>query len=285
MCTYSWRVPPTGAGDVRIATSWNLGGLGATQGPPLTYHCAAPNLMPDLLPWLALLALLALKPNRCGPAWWIWLPLTCLLAGLHCLQLGFHQRAPGFPNEALIATFSVPCALGFGLAATWLLAPYLARSRRFRTSLCLLPTLALFSAFSYAAPANWEGEAGETAMKLLALLVLVTLVLAAAILCCGWICRGRYGPLRLCLALFVSLLVVCFAVLSPLAVGEMLTTRGGGELSGLFVCWLFGAAGSFVVLLPFVVLSAANSLFRERIKALCHLECKPAQTMAPTPSA
>src|ERR1035437_2163975 len=281
MCTYSWRVPPTGAGEVRIATSWNLGGLGATPGPQVTYHCVAPNLMPDLLPWLAILALLALKPNRCWSAWWIWLPLTCLSAGLHCLQLGLHNQWPKLPNEMLADICCMPGALGFGLAATWLLAPYLARSRRFRTWLCLLPTLAVFSAFSFAAPANWDGEAGETALKLLALLVLVTLIVAAAMVLCGWTCRGRYGPIRLCLGLFVSLLVVCFAVLSPLAVGEMLKSRGGGELSEFFVCGLIAAAGSFIVLLPFMVLSSANSLFRESLKAVVPLERQPLHALFP----
>jgi len=285
MCTYSWRVPTNRSRGRQNSNVVEPGGLGATQGPPLTYHCAAPNLMPELLPWLALLALLALKPNRCWSAWWIWLPLACLLAGLHCLQLGFHQRAPGFPNEALIATFSVPCALGFGLAATWLLAP-LPRPEP------SLPHVAVPAADPGAFQCIQLCGAGKLGRG-------------------GWgdgdeVARpagsGHTGPRGGYALLWLDLPralrsppavpgvvrvpaggLLCGAV--PLAVGEMLTTRGGGELSGLFVCWLFGAAGSFVVLLPFVVLSAANSLFRERIKALCHLECKPAQTMAPTPSA
>jgi hypothetical protein len=228
--------------------------------------------MPELLPWLAILALLALKPNRCWSAWWIWLPLACLSGGLHCLQLGLHNQVPKLPNEVLADICRLPSALGFGLAAIWLLAPYLARRRRFRTLVCLLPTLAVFSAFSFAAPANWEGEAGERALKLLALLGLVSLVVATAMVLCGWTCRGRYDPIRLGLGLFVSLLMVCFAVLSPFAVGEMLKSRDMGELSGFFVCGLLAAAGSFIVLLPFLALSSANSLFRERLKALCHLE-------------
>ena len=52
--------------------------------------------MPQLLPWLAILALLALKPNRGWSAWWIWLPLAGLAAGCHCLQLALQ----GSPTDA-----------------------------------------------------------------------------------------------------------------------------------------------------------------------------------------
>ena len=34
--------------------------------------------MPQFLPWLAILALLGLKRNRCASAWWIWVPLLCV---------------------------------------------------------------------------------------------------------------------------------------------------------------------------------------------------------------
>ena len=52
------------AGDVKVVASSNLKGLGATDGPPVVYHWTPPNPFPRLLPWLATLVLLLLKPNR-----------------------------------------------------------------------------------------------------------------------------------------------------------------------------------------------------------------------------
>jgi hypothetical protein len=109
-------------------------------------------------------------------------------------------------------------------------------------------------------------------LKLLALLALLALVVAAAMVMCGVACQGRYRPIRVCLGLFASLLVVCLSVLIPLGVVEMATSPGGGQLSEFFLCGLGMAAVSFTMLLPFMILSFANALFRERLKALFHLE-------------
>ncbi len=79
-------------------------------------------MVPQLLPWLAILAALALKPNRGWSAWWIWVPVACLAAGCHWLQ----PAAPSSPRdrsgEAFEVLLAVPLAWGFGLAALWLLA-------------------------------------------------------------------------------------------------------------------------------------------------------------------
>ena len=56
------------AGDLTVVASADLGGLGVKQGPPAFYSWTMPSLMPLALPWLALLALLMLPPNRTGQA-------------------------------------------------------------------------------------------------------------------------------------------------------------------------------------------------------------------------
>jgi len=91
--------------------------LGTTEGPPVAYHLPSTNLIPLLLPWLAILALLALKPNRGWFAWWIWVPLFCLAAGWHWLQPGWQGTRSSLPNDVLDALFDVPRALAFGVAA------------------------------------------------------------------------------------------------------------------------------------------------------------------------
>ena len=110
-----------------------MGGLGARDGRPVACNWTGAISLSQLLPWLAILALLALKPNRCWSAWWIWVPLLCLSAGSDGLQLGLQSQRSGVPKEIFNAICCVPVALAFGLAATWLLAPYLARGHRFRT--------------------------------------------------------------------------------------------------------------------------------------------------------
>ncbi len=259
-----------------------MSGLGARDGGPVACNWTGAISLSQLLPWLAILGLLALKPNRHRSAWWIWVPLLCLSAASDCLQLGLERQRTGVPKEIFNTIFCVPVALAFGLAAIWLLAPYLARGQRFRTFLRLLLPLAAFNAFTFAVTAGWEEGTEQTKLKLLALLALLTLVVAAAMVLCGLTCRGRYRPILLFLGLFVSLLVVCLAVLAPFGVVEMVTSPGGVQLSEFFLCALGIAAMSFTVLLPFIILSLANALFRERLKALFHLERQaPPPLLAP----
>ena len=57
-------------GDLTVVPVADLGGLGAREGLPAHYDWAAPNPIVPLLPWLLVLGLLLLPPNRCGQAWW-----------------------------------------------------------------------------------------------------------------------------------------------------------------------------------------------------------------------
>ena len=148
-------IPYTTAGRLQIAAARGLGGLGATEGPPVTCDWTTAGLVPQLLPWLAILALLALTPNRGWSAWWIWLPVAGVAAGCHWLQ----QVAQGSPadrsGEALAMLLQVPIALGFGLAALWLLAPYLGHSHRCRSFFGILAVLVVSVVFTFAARVGW----------------------------------------------------------------------------------------------------------------------------------
>jgi len=297
VCSYSWRVPLTTSGELRIATSWDLlGGLGATEGPPITYNWTARGLMPQLLPWLAILALLALKPNHGWSAWWIWLPLACLAAGWHCLQLGLH----GLPNDVLNVLIDVPRALAFGVAALWLLAPYVGRRQRFRAFLRMLLVVAVFGVFSFAVTAGWDEEAAARIAALpgvylvtagwaegaaqVMVLALLALVITAAMVLSGFACRSRYLPWR-CLWLFGSLLVVVFAVGALVYVLVLITSGGRITWVEFFVPVLAVATIIFATLLPFLILSSASPFFRERLKALLHVKPEAAPAIAPLPDA
>lgn len=260
--------------------------MGATEGPPVTCDWTTAGLVPQLLPWLAILTLLALKPNRGWSAWWIWLPLACLVTVCHCLKLA----SPGGPNEmlggALGVLLEVPVALAFGLAALWLLAPYLGRSHRFRTFLGSLAVLVVFIVFSFAARVGWglgmeqvvslldprhcaaTANVGVMALPFLIPLTLPAPGLAGAMVLCGLPCRGRHGSFRLCLWLFVSLVIVWVGV-SALVYGLWRMASPGNVEYALFLgIGLLLVAVTLATLLPFLVLSWASPSFRERLKAL-----------------
>jgi hypothetical protein len=245
--------------------------------------------MPQLLPWLAILALLALKPNRGLSTWWIWLPLACLAAGWHYVQLGLQSPRSGLPNDVLNVLIDVPRALAFGVAALWLLAPYVGHSLRFRVFLHMLLVLGIFGAFSFAVTAGWDkgaaariaalpgsnfavssGWAEGTAQVMM--LALLALVITAAMVFCGLACRERHRPFQLCLWLFLSLLAVWLVVLTLLYVLCLIASPGSMDYSSLLGIGLLMLALTFATLLPFLVLSWVNALFGERLKTLFHLE-------------
>jgi hypothetical protein len=252
--------------------------------------------MPQLLPWLAILALLALKPNRGWSAWWIWLPLVSLAAGWHYVQLGL----PGLPNDVLGVLFDIPRALAFGVAALWLLAPYVGRSQRFRASLRMLFVLAVFGIFSFAVTAGRdEGAAGriaalpgpyfavaagwaEEAAQVMTL-ALLALVITAAMVLSGVVCRGRYLPFRLCLSLFGSLLAVLIAVSALLYFLFLITSLGSVDYGPFFGIGLLMDVVIFTTLLPFLVLSWVNPFFRERLEALLDVKPEVPPVNAPLP--
>ncbi len=117
-------MPLTAGGKLTIVASSDLGALGPRDGPPVAYNWVLPGIAPLLLPWLAILGLLVLKPNRCAAAWLIWLPLGCVIA----FTLALLPILPAGTDFFL----DVIAALAVGLAAVWLLSDYLRRT----TSVC-----------------------------------------------------------------------------------------------------------------------------------------------------
>ena len=284
------------AGNLQIAASWGLGGLGATEGPPLTCNWTTAGLVPQLLPWLAILVLLALKPNLGWSAWWIWLPLAGLVAGWHCLELALQRSDTGSLQGMLVVFLNVPVALAFGVAALWLLAPCLGRGHRFRTFLGILAVLVVFIVFSFAARAGWglgvepiaslldprhcaaTAHAGVMGLPFLVPLTMPAPGLAAALVLCGLACRGRYRPFGLYLWLFLSLLVVWVGVPVLLQVLCRVASPGSVEYALFIGSGPLMVAVTYATLLPFLILSSASPFFRERLKAL--LQVKPEERPA-----
>ena len=107
---------------MKVAAYADLGGLGTKQGPPVAFVWRMPNFLPMLLPWLVVLALLALPSNRSARAWWIWAPLV----GVALLGSVLGAAVGAADNEELSSSAQAAGAAAFGLAAVWLLGAGLA---------------------------------------------------------------------------------------------------------------------------------------------------------------
>lgn len=243
----------------------DLGGLGDQEGPRVFYRWRPTHPLPALLPWLGVLLLLLLKGNRTGQAWWIWGPLGALatlggslpplLASGPSIELGILQELVG--------------ALAFGLAAVWLTSHDFGRGSRFAAFLGLV--LVLFGASSFVVLCrhleHWDNDArpaGEFAGAA-SLAIAVTLALA------GLLCRRRCGLLVLCFWVLVLVLPVWLAVIMLWLVIDAFSLGFSIDMHQIMV-WIIGVGGlaklSLAVLLPFLILSFANPLYRERLMNL-----------------
>jgi hypothetical protein len=239
-----------------VAAYADLGGLGTKQGPPVFYDWVAPSLMPELRPWLLILALLLFKPNRCASAWWIWAPLGFLIVATNMPQLVLgHLASSQF--ERYLDCLGV---LGFGMAAVWLLSSYLG----WRNRLLSLAGIGVFGSLACVLKQGWGGFDVVFFPGMCVLALSLSLTLA------GLACRGRYGWLRVSLWLMAVVMVFWLVEL-----GSRVWSRG--DCPVLRFLWIVGmeAGLTFGALLPFLVLSFANGFYRERLKGLLHLGDAP----------
>jgi hypothetical protein len=231
-----------------------------------------------VLPWLAVLLLLLLKPNRCGEAWWILAPAACVSAAASVAQSGL----PFIPSSQSAFLGGAVGAVGFGLAAVWLVAGYLGWKHRALAWVAILLTLAAFSFLSFGIAQAAEGMSGETAAGAIVFAV-GSAVISLAITLAGLVCRGRYRPLGLCLWLLVALLVAWGLIMGPL----FLFAGGHIPLLAFMGVVLIGSALSFGTLLPFLILSFISAFYHARLKDLLHLgrETAPPVLAPPMPAA
>ena len=262
---------------MKIQAVADLGGLGAKEGAPVTYNWMLPNLVQPLLAWLVVLGLLLIKPNRCCAAWWILVPLAAVVGGAQAVLslAGWSSSETDMFTEAITA-------FTFGLAATWLLAPFLARKHRFVTFLCFLPVMLGFGVLTFALRQDWSEGYSVASMVVLQVgifLSLGVLVTALAMFLTGCLCRRSYRPVALALWLLAMLVVLWFVIVVPIFTIGMLMSGGDAPwlemLGGLFII----AGVNFAIVLPFLLLSFFDPLYRERLKGLLHV----AMTVPPAP--
>jgi len=230
------------------------------------YNWTRPNPLPVLLPWLAILGLLLLKPNRCAQAWWIWVPVGCVagVGALSALEVEF------MPSAVLQMFGGILAAAGFGLAAVWLIAGYLGWKHRAVAWVGMVVALGGFSLLAALIRQGLEGIGPDMLPGLITLAV-GAVVIPLAVTLAGLFCRGRYSPLRICLWVAAVLVGIWLLVIGPFFITAMIFNPGDVPLLALVGVVLSAAGGSFAVLLPFLILSFTNAFYRERLKDLLHL--------------
>jgi hypothetical protein len=240
---------------LKFKATADLGGLGAKAGPEIAWQWSPPSRLPRFLPAVALLLLLLPKRNRCLQALWVAAPLALSLGLLEALW-----AIPGVGSDAPDGVFEILLVVPFGLAGVWLLLPYLKARARFVTFLGMLATLELFSLLARPIVQQWEGDSGtqETwiGVMVLGLLLSLTINLAA------WRCQGRYDRRRLLAWLAFWIMAAWLIVFTVMSVIE-----GPGPLLEMATAFLIISAVSFGLLLPFLLLSFANTFYRRRLLA------------------
>ena len=270
-----------------MAAYADLGGLGIKQGPSVAFFWPMPNLVPLLLPWLAVLVLLALPSNRNPRAWWIWAPLI----GLTLLGAGLQPPILLTDNEVLSVSVQVASAAGFGLTVLWLLGAALARrGRAVGIALAALAFAAVSLLAFLVGPAS-ESLGDLSGLEPAVFLYLVLgwivggVVFAGALNLTGWSCRRRFSRVRVSLWLPLWLWLMWLAA-GGLVNGVMRIVSGERfDWSGLLVAPVALALASFVTLLPFLILSFTNAFYRERLRHLLRLPAVVIPPPKPVPAA
>ena len=230
-----------------------------------------------LLPWLVLLALLALPSNRNARAWWIWVPV----AALALLGGGLGAAADALDNEAFGYSLRGAFAAPFGLAAVWLLGAGLARCWRVLGIVLTALSFATVSLLAFITNPLWE-QVLELSF-LVVFWLLSGVVFAGALSLTGWICRKRFSSVRVLLRLPFCLWGMWFVAGGLLGWVVTFVSGGGFDWTGFAAGSVVLALVSFGVILPFLILSFACPFYRERLKDLLRLAAPDAAAAATSP--
>ena len=222
--------------------------------PPQMSVTAATS--PKFLFWLLILLTLFLpRPNRTPEAWWIWLPvLISALAGtgIVCLMTGKEWDL-----------LEVACSFVVGLAAVWMLMPFLGSRYRILVSFKTLLVLAGFGLLAFL-PTLLAHQSGWLDFRpfLAGLLALASLAVTLALTFGSLAVRRRFGRFRLLLWVAVWMVVAWTVIATPFAVVALL--KGNMEWVPALLSVLSISAISLGLVLPLVLLSFFQPFYRER---------------------
>jgi hypothetical protein len=227
--------------------------------PPLIVR-AANSASEILFPVLLLLPLFLFKPNRCAPAWAIWLPVAVSLCG----AIAFVTLASGGEKDLLHAFGAFVVAL----AATWLLSPYLQSRHRGVVCLKTVPVLAGFSLLAFL-PRLLGERAGffDFRLAFVGAFGVVSLGVGLALVLGGWAVRHRFGRVR-----FLGSMALClWLVLTLSGAVVAILTSGSPDWGDLFLGVVITSGVILGLLLPLLLLSFFQPFYRARFNALLNV--------------
>ena len=271
---------------MKVAAYSELGGLGTKQGAPVAFGWTMPNILPLLLPWLAVLVLLALPSNRNPRAWWIWAPLI----GLALLGAGLESATEPLNDPGYGYAIRVASAAAFGLAAIWLLGSAMARRCRALAMVFMALAFAMVSLLALAVSPVfeqvWDLRQWESAVVFYLLLFWVVsgLAFAGALNLTGWMCRSQFTRPRVALRLPLWLCAMWIVAGGLLGCVTKFASGGGPEWGALLMGALVLTLVSYVMILPFLLLSFASSFYGDRLKNLLRLPATDAAPPAAIPA-
>lgn len=260
-----------------MVVSHDLQGLGETDGPPVTVAWASPNLFPRLIPWLIVLVLLTLRPNRTAAAWLILLPLL-VLAGL---STSVRQVFAFMPAEIADLVAGMLVSMSFGLAAVWLLADVLCHCNRFLAFLKMLGAIVCVSAVACLLPAVWDEPIQGVAQLMFT--GFLALVVTGALTLAGWLSKRRYRPVALTVWTIFWCFVLWACVSSPFFIVDAVSS-GGFDWTEFLQGVAMAAGPTVVLVLPFLLLAFVTPFYRGRLKALLGLHSFPPPPVLETPT-
>jgi hypothetical protein len=268
-----------------VAAYADLGGLGTKQGPPVAFVWRMPLLLPLMLPWLAVLVLLALPSNRNPHAWWIWVPLI----GLVLLGAGLNAAGESLSQEVFSYSVQTASAAAFGLTVLWLLGAGVAR---FCRALGIGSAALAFAAVSmlafFVSPVSdlvADASRWEPAVFLYLALFWLTggVVFAGALNLTGRSCRSRTSRVRILLWLPLWLWVLWLAAGGLVSCVARLVSGENFDWTALLQAPIILALVSFATMLPFLILSFSNALYHERLMHLLRIPAVAAPPPTPVP--
>ena len=252
----------------------NLGGLGAREGRPVVHTWEPPppeppqmseaastslSLLPSLL---ILLPLFLFRPNRSAKAWWIWLPVV--ISGLAGIALACLVGGDEWSPLQSIGSFIV------GLAALWLLLPFLGSRYRIVAFFKALPVLAGFSLLALVPMLLGDYSGGlDFRSDVAGLLACASLAVTLALTFGGLSVRRRFGRIRFLLWLAVWTVLAWMVIATPFAVLASLDSDiGWREALPVF---LLISGVTLALLLALVLLSFCQPFYRARLLAFLNL--------------
>jgi hypothetical protein len=239
--------------------------LGAASSKPISYTWVPGNPAPLVIPAIVLLGLLAVKKNRTGQAWLILLPLVIafVLQAVLASTSGDRFEMSVF-SEAILTGI-------YALTAFWLISFLVARKGLVVVFFAGAGLMVLFAAVRLLSILVMDGDWQTTVVASMLLGIALPLNLLGLVLG-GWAARRQYRPGRVIILSLLVLTVGWFLAASPFFLISAFS-RGDFSDFGEFVTAVGCAiAINTLALLPFIVLSMITPFYRERLKALLHLE-------------